>query len=282
MPGLALALGSSLCWGVSDFLGGLQSRRLALLRVMLVSQVVGLAGLGVVVAARGHGPPALHHLLAAIGGGLAGLIGLTGFYRGLAIGMMSIVAPIAATGVAVPVIVGVAGGERPAASQVIGIVAALMGIVLASREREAEPSPRERAPTRASVGMALIAALGFGLFFVGVRASARFDPIWAAFFARSASVAALLVAGAIAPSRLRDQGGGWWALALVGTLDVAANVLYALATRHGLLSVISVLSSLYPVITVLLARGVLGERVRRGQELGVLAALAGVLLIASG
>src|SRR5437763_16017516 len=154
-----------MCWGVSDFLGGLQSRRLPLLRVMLITQLGGLVGMGVLLAARWVPPPAFHRLVPAIGGGAAGLIGLAAFYRGLAIGTMSIVAPISATGVAVPVIVGIAGGERPAALQVAGIAAAVVGVVLASREHG--PGIEPPTDSRASIALALVAAVGFGSFFVG-------------------------------------------------------------------------------------------------------------------
>jgi drug/metabolite transporter (DMT)-like permease len=278
--GLALALGSSLCWGVSDFLGGLQSRRLPLLRVMFVTQLVGLIGLGILLAARGVPAPALHRLLPAFGGGVAGLVALTSFYRGLAIGMMSIVAPISATGVAVPVLVGIAGGERPAVVQIVGIVAAGLGVVLASRE--AGPGVVAGPRTRASLGLALVAALGFGLFFVGVRSGARADPWWAAFAARSASAGLLCLVALAAPSARRGNIRQLRPLAVVGVLDVGANLLFALASRHGLLSVVSVLASLYPLATVLLARAILRERVRRVQEVGIVVALGGVLLIAAG
>lgn len=279
MPGLVLALASSLCWGVSDFLGGVQSRRLPLLRVMLVTQAAGLVGMALALVIRGRGAPAFHHLLPAIGGGVAGLVGLTGFYRGLAIGTMSIVAPISATGVAVPVLVGLAGGDRPAALQVVGIVAAAGGVVLASREAQARGSA---AASRASLGLALVAALGFGLFFVGLRAGARTDPWWAAFSARSASTVLLCLAALRYPAARSGGARQLPVLLVVGVLDVAANLLFALASRHGLLSVVSVLASLYPLATVLLARAVLGERVRRVQELGIVLALTGVLLIAAG
>jgi drug/metabolite transporter (DMT)-like permease len=193
---------------------------------------------------------------------------------------MSIVAPIAATGVAVPVLVGVTGGDRPGLVQVAGIGAALVGIVLASREPATDEVPAR--VVRQSLVLALGAALGFGLFFVGVRASARTDALWSAFGARSASVVVLAAVAVCLPGRVVVRPASWGVLSVIGILDVGANALYALATRHGLLSVISVLSSLYPLATVLLARVVLGERVRRVQEVGVVAALAGVLLIASG
>jgi drug/metabolite transporter (DMT)-like permease len=278
--GLVLALGSSLCWGVSDFLGGLQARRLPLLRVMLVTQAVGLVGLGALLAVRGVPAPALHRLAPAFGAGVAGLIALTSFYRGLAIGTMSIVAPISATGVAVPVLVGIAGGERPAALQIVGIIAAGVGVVLASRE--AGPGVVATPQARASLGLALVAALGFGLFFVGLRSGARADAWWAAFTARSASTLLLCVAALGAPSARRGGIRELPPLVLIGVLDVGANLLFALASRHGLLSVVSVLASLYPLATVLLARAILGERVRRVQEVGIVAALVGVLLIAAG
>jgi drug/metabolite transporter (DMT)-like permease len=277
---LALALSSSVCWGVADFVGGLQARRLPLLRVMLVSQSVGLVGLVALLAVRGTGPPDLLRLVPAAVSGLAGIAALTAFYRALAIGTMSIVAPISATGVVVPVIAGVAGGERPAALQLAGIVAAIVGVVLASREQE--QSHDARRASRSSIGLALIAAVGFGSFFVGLRSSARADVAWALLAARASGVAGL--AAAVAISRPPPIGArrALAPLALMGILDLAANGLFAVATRHGLLSVVAVAASLYPLATVLLARAVLGERVQRIQELGIAVAVAGIALIATG
>jgi drug/metabolite transporter (DMT)-like permease len=277
---LGLALSSSLCWGVADFIGGVQARRMPVVRVILVSQGVGLLGVTALVLIRGSGPPDLVRLLPAVGAGIAGIAALTAFYRALAIGTMSIVAPISATGVAVPVIVGVAGGDRPAALQVVGIVAAMLGVVLASREEDS--ALHERQLARTSVVLALVASLGFGTFFVGLRASARTDVLWAVFASRGAAVAVLTgVAVALRPPG-RIERRSWLLLFAMGVLDLSANGLYALATRHGLLSVVAVAASLYPLATVVLARFVLGERVRRIQELGIVAALAGVVLIAAG
>ena len=280
MLGLGLGLTSSLCWGVSDFIGGLSARRLPLLFVMVSSQAVGLAVVIGVVAIRGTGAPALVRLLPAVGGGLAGIAALTSFYRALAIGTMSVVAPIAATGVSVPVVVGIARGDHPAASQLIGIVIAVIGVVLASREHG--PGVEDRGASRASVALALLAAAGFGCYFVGVQSSARADPMWALLASRVAGVALLLVVAAVQGGIAVARPGRLWPLALMGVLDVSATGFYAVATRHGLLSVVSVAASLYPLATVLLARVVLGERVRRVQELGIAAALAGVVLMAAG
>ena len=280
MLGLGLGLTSSLCWGVSDFIGGLSARRLPLLFVMVSSQAAGLAVVIGVVAIRGTDAPALVRLLPAVGGGLAGIAALTSFYRALAIGTMSVVAPIAATGVSVPVVVGIARGDHPAASQLIGIVIAVIGVVLASREHG--PGIEDRGASRASVALALLAAGGFGCYFVGVQSSARADPMWALLASRVAGVVLLLAVAAVQGGIAVARPGRLWLLAVMGVLDVSATGFYAVATRHGLLSVVSVAASLYPLATVLLARVVLGERVRRVQELGIAAALAGVVLMAAG
>jgi drug/metabolite transporter (DMT)-like permease len=277
---LALALTSSLCWGVADFIGGVQARRVSLLRVILVGQAVGVLPIAVVLAARGVPPPELTRLLPAIGGSLAGIAALSAFYRALAIGTMSIVAPVAALGVSVPVIVGIGGGEDPQVIQLLGIAAAVIGVVLVSRETGLEP--RARRVSRASIGLAIVAALGFGAFFVGLRASARADAFWALFAARGAAVAALAGAahGLRVPGIVSRRGLA--PIVVMGLLDVTANGLFAIATRHGLLSIVAVAGSLYPLVTVVLARAVLGERVRRVQEAGIAAALLGVALIAAG
>lgn len=280
MLGLGLGLTSSLCWGVADFIGGLSARRLPLLFVMVFSQGVGLAMVIAVVVARGKGAPDLVRLLPAMGGGLAGIAALTSFYRALAIGTMSVVAPIAATGVSVPVVVGIARGDRPAAIQLIGIVTAVIGVVLASREHG--PGVEDHAASRASIALALAAAAGFGCYFVGVQSSARADPMWALLASRAAGVAMLLVVVAAQGGTAVSRPERLWPLAVMGALDVSATGLYAVATRHGLLSVVSVAASLYPLATVVLARVVLGERVRRVQEVGIAAALTGVVLIAAG
>jgi drug/metabolite transporter (DMT)-like permease len=280
MLAIALGLASSVCWGLADFLGGLQSRRVPVVGVLLVSQAAGLVGIVAIVAISGEGAPAVEDMVPAALAGAGGAIALSAFYRALAIGTMSIVAPISATGAAVPVIVGVATGDRPAALQVLGIAAATAGIVLASREA---PADGERASaSRLSIGLALFAALGFGSFFVGMKAAAEVDVLWALLVARSAAVAVLLAYATAARPRLLTARTDLPPLVLIGALDLSANALYALASTEGLLSVVAVLGSLYPVTTVLMARVVLGERIRRVQEIGVAAALSGVVLMAAG
>ena len=279
MLAIAIALSSSVCWGVSDFLGGMQARRLSLLNLMLLSQGIGLACIIVLLAARGSAPPHLVRLLPAVAAGVGGVAGLAAFYRALAIGTMSIVAPISATGVSVPVVVGIASGDRPAVLQVAGILAAIVGVALASRE----PSTgSQRQVVRASIGLALLAALGFGGYFVGIRASARADVLWSLFAARGGGVLVLLLVIVVRRETVGAGREALGALAAIGILDLAANGLYAIASRHGALSEVAVAASLYPVATVVLARAVLREQVRRIQEVGIVAAIAGVVLIAAG
>ena len=271
-----LALAASGAWGIGDFLGGLKSRSLPPLTVLAVSQPIGLALLGIAVAARGQGPPGPTVLL-AMPAAVAGTSGLVAFYRGMATGAISIVAPIAGAAAVVPVAVGLATGERPGAAAEIGFATALGGVVLASVE------PRRAGRAVASgVGWALLAAVGFGGYYVPLHAASGHDFLWAAFVFRATS--ASLVAAGVALLRPSFAGarGDVGALAAVGVCDTGGNVLFAAASSRGLLSSVSVLASLYPVVTVLLARAALGERVARSQELGVVLTLAGIVLVSTG
>jgi drug/metabolite transporter (DMT)-like permease len=193
---------------------------------------------------------------------------------------MSVVAPISATAAVVPVLVGLAEGERPSSLQIAGMAAALAGVILASREPVEAGCPPAN---RAAIGLALVAAAGFGTFFVGIdRASADADVAGVIAISRSCSLALLVIAALVARPALPRDPASLATLVVIGVLDLGANGLYALATTEGLLSVVSVLGSLYPAVTVVLARVVLAERVARVQEVGVVLALAGVVAISAG
>jgi drug/metabolite transporter (DMT)-like permease len=276
---LLLAFASSVTWGAGDFLGGLKSRRLPLLNVLVASQVTGLVLIGAYVALRGEGPPDGDLLLWAPLSGLAGAIGLAAFYRGLAVGNMGVVAPISATAAVVPLAVGVASGDRPGGLQYAGIALALVGVVLASRE---EVGARLGGPTARGAGLALLSALGFGLFFVGMDRASDEDVAWAILLNRCASVTVLLAAFAVLRPPLAVRRSDLPALALIGALDISANAMFAIASTKGLVSLVSVLGSLYPLTTVGLAAMVLGERPHRTARIGVVLALAGVAFIAAG
>jgi drug/metabolite transporter (DMT)-like permease len=273
-----LALGASLSWGTADFLGGLKSRLFSPLAVMAVSQPFGLVALGIAVAARGSAPPGAEVAWACLSAVL-GTLGLAAFYRGLAVGSMSVVAPIAAVAAGIPVAWGVAiSGDRLSGLQAIGIVAAIGGAVVAALERDAGG-----ARIAAGVGWAALAMLGFGGYFVPLHAAAAHDWLWPAFLFRCTSVPLVWLLLYARRGRVRGTRSQLVPLATVGLLDTGANALFAAAsTRHGLLSVVSVLASLYPVVTVLLARHLLGERVQRTQDFGVAITLVGVVLITAG
>lgn len=275
MP-VVLALVSSLLWGSSDFLGGLTSRRRAAYAVVAGSQACGLVLVGVVVVVTGawHGP--LGWLPWAAGAGAAGSAALVCFYAALASGTMGVVSPIAALGAVVPFVVGLAGGEAPSGRALAGIALALAGAVAASG-----PELRGGAGAR-PVLLAAAAGAGFGVALTLIARGAQVDVLMTLTGMRAVSVGAF----AIAALALRTRGGlgrgDLPSLLAVGGADVAANLLYALATQRGLLSVTSVLGSLYPVVTVLLARALLHERLRRVQQAGVTGALAGVVLVSLG
>ncbi len=279
MVAVALGLAASVSWGIADFLGGLKARSIDLLAVLAVSQAVALVVLALATAIRFEGPPGGETFAYAAVAGTGGLVGLAAFYRGLAVGAMAVVAPIGGLAAALPVVVGIATGERPGALQLAGIVLALAGVALASREQDGDgEGPR----VAAGVGLALLAALGFGTFLLAMDTAGDGDVLWALLAARCTTVATLAVAVAVARPRLGEARAHLGALVAIGLLDMGANGLYAVAATEGLVSLVAVLASLYPVVTILLARVVLAERVSRPQQLGVLLVLAGVAGIAAG
>jgi drug/metabolite transporter (DMT)-like permease len=273
----AYALLSSLVWGAGDFLGGLKGRILPALVVMAVSQPFGLAALGIAVAVRGTAPPGPEVAWAALAA-VFGTLGLVAFYRGMAAGAISVVVPLAAIAAAIPVIWGLTHGDSVSFLQELGFVAALGGGLMASLERGTE-----RARFASGTGWALLALLGFGGYFVPLHAAAAHDWLWPSFLFRATSVTLVWSALLVTRQRVHGVRPHLLALAAIGLLDTGGNTLFAAASStHGLLSVVSVLASLYPAVTVLLARIVLRERVERSQELGVLVTLAGVVLISAG
>lgn len=279
MAAVALALASSLSWGFSDFFGGLESRRRPLIAVLVVTQTAGFLLAFTVVAARGEAPPAAGSWLAwAVGGSLFGLVGLGAFYRGLATGPMGVVAPISSAAAVIPLIVGLAGGDRPTVVQEAGILVAIAGVVLASREED------ERGAGRVAAGamLAIVAAAGFGTFFVAMERASRGDPAWAILAARLASMTVLWVVALALRTKIPADAASLRRLAPIGFLDCGANLLFALATTQGLLSVVAVLGSVYPVVTVMLAHFLLHERLRPLQRVGAIGALAGAALISAG
>ena len=313
MLAIVLALGASFSWGSADYLGGLTTRRASLWAVVAGSQVVGLTAIAVVVAVSGHPWPGFHAVWPVLLGGMAGAVAIATFYKALAIGTMSIVAPISATSAAIPFLVGLAAGERPGALQYAGVALAAVGVVLAASEPsrsgetigagvlpgepaiEAVGEPgagpaigpagedergARAAQQRRAVLLSLIAAVGIGLMLLGYDASAKYDPLWATLGGRFSSACFFAVFLLILRPRLGIGRTAVPAIVAVGVLDTSANLLFSLATTQGYLSIVAVVGSVYPVVTVVLAYLFLRERVARHQALGVLVTLVGVALIA--
>lgn len=271
-----LALGASLCWGAGDFLGGRAARVVHVLTVVAVSQLIGLlAVLGWAMLSSDPLPPAAD-VAPAAAAGVGGAIGLAALYRSMAIGAMGVVAPISALAPLLPLAVGIASGGRPSPVQLLGTALALTGVAVLSRE---PGNGRRRA---AGTGLALVAAAGFGAYFVLLDAAADTSVPWAVAIARATAATLSVAAAWRLAAPLRPPRAVLPVLVAVGLADVGANVLFGLASTRGLLAVVSVLASLYPVVTVALARLVLGERLAVSQRLGGAGAIAGASLVASG
>lgn len=283
--GVVLALLSSVLWGTSDFMGGTASRRLPPVTVVIWSESAGAVLALVVAIATGAFSAPAGYVPWAVMSGLVGMLGIVAFYQALATGTMGVVAPIAALGVAVPVFAGLVSGDRPSVFQDIGLAVAILGVVLASGP-ELQAGPDATAGSRRTalrpLLLACVAAVSFGLVFVGLDHGARSSTVMTLLLMRTVSVSVLVVAALVTRIRLRIGGGDVPILVTVGSLDLGANATFAIATGHGLLALVSVLSSLYPAVTAILAAVVHGERLGRVQLVGVSAAITGVVLIASG
>ncbi|MER5617528.1 DMT family transporter [Streptomyces sp. NPDC002215] len=283
------ALATSLLWGLADFGGGLLTRRVPALTVVVVSQAVAAVVLGVVVVATAGWSEAGPQLWFAVAAGVVGPVAMLSFYQALALGPMGVVSPLGSLGVAVPVSVGLLAGERPGLPQFAGVGIAVVGVVLAGG-----PQLRGAPVQRRAVLLTLLAAFGFGaVMSLIAEASSTVTGLFLALFVQRLTNVAVGGAALYASVRrgaraLPEEGGAAAvlgalpALALIGLADVAANGTYSIAARHGPVTVAAVLASLYPVVTALAARGVLKERLRGVQAAGAGLALVGTVLLATG
>ena len=282
MVAIAFALGSAALWGLSDYLGGMKSRAYPVPVVLTAMYLSSLTVMALFVGTRGEGPPDITAVVAALGAGFVGIAGLTALYRALAIGTMSIVAPIASTGVCIPVLVGLLAGDAPGFVRSVGLALAIVGIVLASREDDKGPVDLSR--QRSSILLAIGAGIGFGSYFVLAKVGASGDVGWALVLSRMSALPLIAMFAYLSLRRGGRRPGGRAVMTLgaLGLIDLGANVCYNHATTIGELSSVAVASSLYPVMTVTLAALLLGERVRGVQRAGIVVALAGVMMIAAG
>ncbi|MGW2015272.1 EamA family transporter [Streptomyces sp. NPDC001927] len=283
------ALATALLWGLADFGGGLLTRRMPALTVVVASQTVAVLVLGAIVIATGAWTEAGPQLWYAVAAGVVGPVAMLSFYKALALGPMGVVSPLGSLGVVVPVSVGLLIGDRPGLLQFAGIGVAIIGIVLAGG-----PELRGAPVQRQAVLLTLVAAFGFGSVMALIaEASSTLTGLFLALFVQRVTNVAVgggaLYVSVKRGGRALPEGGGMkvvWAalpaLAFVGLADVAANGTYSIAAQTGPVTVAAVLANLYPVVTALAARGVLKERLRAVQAAGAGLALVGTVLLATG
>jgi len=286
---ILLGLAAAVLYGTGDFLGGLATRRVQVLAVLMLAQTAGVI-VALPAAVIWPGSVSLAGLAWGISAGLIGGAGLIIFYLGLAAGPMSVVAPVSGlVSTVLPVAVALAGGERPGAGVYAGALLCLAAIVLASSAGDAKPvrsvdaAQRSRLP---GVGRALrygiASGASFGLFFLLIRNAGQSGELWPVAAARIGELTVVLITAAVLRRGLLPRGAQgrlMLAAAGAGAIDVIANICYVAATRTGMFGLAVVLASLYPGVTVLLARVVLGERLRRVQRAGLALAAIGIILV---
>lgn len=270
-----LAIAASFSWGSSNFVAGLESRRRSVWTVTAVSQVASVLSAAVLLLFAANESLTTGHAAWAIVAGMAGATGVVALYRALALGAMSVVAPIIAAQVVIPVAVGLALGERPAAVAYLGMVLAVGGVALVSHTggRSATRVPR------AAILLAVLTAILFGIMNVGLDMAGNGALFQSVFVVRVASACVILVFFVATRKKLDATARDLPALAVVGILLTVANALLTVAFTIGLLSVVSVLCSFSPAVTTGLAQVFLHERLSRSQWAGVVAVFAGVVLL---
>ena len=276
MATVVFGLAAALTWGTGDFGGGLLSRRAPLFGVVLASQLVGTAVALVLAVVRGETAPSPADLGWSVCGGLCGGIGISALYQGLAVGRMGIVAPITGVFAAlIPVAAGIALEGLPAPLVLFGIGLAFAAVVLVSRVGDERAGP-------SGVGLALLAGVALGLLGVAIAQIGDghvFGPLTVLRATEALLIGAIVIVGHQA---WRPPSGLWPALAGVGVMDMAGNGAFILAVQAGSLAVAAVLSSLYPVTTVVLATIVLHERVTRSHAVGIALAMVAIACITAG
>ena len=282
---ILLGLAAAVLYGSGDFLGGMATRRVHVLAVLAVAETAAVIA-ALAAVAMWPSPATVAGLAWGISAGLTGGLGLIIFYAGLAAGPMSVVAPVSGlVSTILPVAVALAQGERPGAVVYAGALLCLVAIVLASSAGDTSAVPRTgRAAPRRAIGYGIASGASFGLFFLLIRNAGQSGELWPVAAGRIGELAIVLIAAAVLRRGLLPRGAGsrpLVAAAGAGVIDVVANICYVAATRTGTFGLAVVLASLYPGVTVLLARLVLGERLRWVQRAGLGLAAIGVLLIAA-
>ena len=277
---VTLALAASLAYGLSNFVGPLLSREAPTYVILIAGQAIALLTSAVIVAATHDALPGGAVVAAALVAGLGNAAGVAAFYRAAELGPLSIVAPIGATATIIPVAAGIAEGEPAGPLKLLGVVLAVAGVALASRRPEpTRAAPAQGADPRKAVAWSLVAAGGFGVFLTFIAPASGDGIFWAVAVSRISLLLALVAVAGVLGAALRAPGRELPKLAIPGLLLFGGTVAYSAATRAGDLSVVSVIGSLFPLVTVGLAFALLGERLSRLQAVGVACALIGVVLL---
>lgn len=270
---VAFGLASAACWGAGDFCGGLATKRTHVYSVIITSQIIGVSLLIGLALLLGEKMPPIPFILWGGAGGIAGAVGLVALYRALAFGRMGVAAPVAGVvGAVVPVIVGATIEGLPGSTQLIGFGLALLAVWFIARTHDATFQWRD-------LGLPLLAGLSFGVFFVLIHKASDTAILWPLVAARLASLSTLIVLATVSGQPRLTRASALPLISLVGVLEVGGNAFYALAGQVGRLDVAAVVSSLYPATTVWLAWLILKERFTRPQTIGIVAALAAIVLI---
>ncbi len=269
-------LASAASWGAGDFSGGVAAKHSHVYYVVLLSHIVGLGGLLVLIGLIGEPVPTLRDLGIGAFGGIAGAVGVAALYTGLSQGRMGIVAPLTAVTTAiVPIAFSLFSEGLPENQQIIGFFIALFAVWLISADSENESVSLIWQDLR----LPLIAGLGFGLFFIAIDQVSDNAILWPLVSARSASIIFMFLLVLITRQGNLPPKSQWSIIAIVGITDTLGNAFFALATSLGRLDIAAILSSLYPAMTILLARVILNEHITQRGWVGLIVALLAVILI---
>jgi len=273
---VVFAFACAVVYGVGDYCGGRASRTAPSLYVTFIVQVSSLALAALAVAISSTAFPDAHDVAWSVVAGFASALALACFYTALSRGAMTVVAPTTAvTSAVIPVVVGLAEGERPSGLAYFGMVLAVVAVALVS----GAIGQRHIATRASTIGLAFVAGLGFALIFIAFDRTGSDSGLWPLLISRSVSIALVASVAVMRRGTLSEHRSAWKLPALAGVLDMSANLLYLLAIRRGLLSVVVVVAALYPVSTVLLAFGLDRERVSRSQAVGMVLAIGALVLV---
>lgn len=275
---IALSVIACIGWGLADFIGGLKAKKIPVLSILTISTVTGLVLLSFITFGTGQGLPNDPDLLWAAAAGPIGVTAMFLLYSSLSVGNMSILAPVSATGVILPVLWGLFHGDAMSGLSFLGIVIAVFGSLLAVMEKQSDKNRRKL--TR-GVGLALGSALFVGLYFIAMDTACTTQPVWASFIMRCTTLVCLIPVLFATRTKINPGKPHWPVILFMGTADTLAAFCFAMATSGGMLSQVAVISSMYPAVTVMLSAWILKERMARIQAAGVLLAITGVVLISA-